>query len=139
MRVALAVAAKELRQRFRDRSAIFMAFVAPTLLAAIVTGAFGQGFGPTGSALQMRVLVADDDHSPISKAFSGVLGSKQLSRFVHRDIAKSDAELRNTINASKAGAGFIVPKGFQGAVAGGRAAQITVVARADEAIFRDIA
>ena len=37
MRIALVVAAKDLRQRLRDRSALIMGVVAPLLLAAIIS------------------------------------------------------------------------------------------------------
>ena len=42
MRAVLTIAGKDLRQRFRDRSAIVLAFVAPLVLALIIGGDLGS-------------------------------------------------------------------------------------------------
>jgi len=138
MRVALAIAGKELQQRLRDRSAIFIAFVAPTLLAAIVTGAFGSGVGSTVGNIRFAATISDEDHSQISRAFVGVLRSPQLSTLVSplREATPDDA--KRTLDRQKTDVAFVIPKGFEAAVTGGGAASIDVIGRADEGIFRDI-
>jgi ABC-2 type transport system permease protein len=138
MRVAIAVALKELRQRFRDRSAIFMAFVAPTLLAAIVTGAFGSGFGPNTSGIRIDVAFADEDHSQVSKAFASALRSKDLRTLVNLKPVASASAARRVVDDG-VGAAFVIPKGFQSSVSNGGQARIDVLRRADQPVAGDIA
>src|SRR5204863_1738307 len=109
VRVALVVAGKELRRRLRDRTAIFLAFVAPSILAAIITGAFGGGFGTAGR-FDLPVAVADLDHTPLSSAFvTDVLGSRQLRDQVHvhkvKDVAEARSSLRHGFDAA-----YVIPK-----------------------------
>jgi ABC-2 type transport system permease protein len=139
MRVAIVIAAKELRQRLRDRSAIFIAFVAPTLLAAIVTGAFGSGFGPNASDIHFSATIADADHSPISQAFAGVLRSPQLRKLVTPLRDASEDEARAAIDSRSTDVAFVIPRGFQAAVTSGQKASLTVIGRADLSIYQDIA
>lgn len=139
MRVAIAIAAKELRQRLRDRSAIFIAFVAPTLLAAIVSGAFGSGFGPNASTIRFSANVADADRSPISQAFLGVLRSPQLRHLVTPLHESSEADARKAVDAKAAEVAFVIPHGFQAAVTSGGAANLIVIAGAENPIDHAIA
>ena len=139
MRVAWVIAGKELRQRLRDRSAFFIAFVAPTLLAAIISGAFGGGFGPTFTNIHARVAIADEDHSQVSKAFASVLTSPQLRGLITLRTSGSAANVRDLVRTNKASAGYIVPSGFQNAVTSGARADVVVVGRADDGFEASIA
>jgi ABC-2 type transport system permease protein len=139
MRVALVIAGKELRQRLRDRSALILAFVAPTVLAAIVTGAFGSGFGPDNTDFHLLTAVSDQDRSRVSTAFTGLLGSKALGGLIVPKAVRSPGEVRRMVRDEKAAAGYIIPKGFQDRVSRGLEAKLIVVGRADDPIFRDIA
>lgn len=139
MRVALVVAGKELRQRLRDRTAILLGFVAPSILAAIVTGAFGSGFGPGSSSIEFTVAVADADRSELSRAFTQqVLGSAQLRESVKvRKVSDLDAA-RDIVRRGMPAA-FVIAKGFQSDVAAGRRAEIRVLRNASTPIIGDIA
>jgi ABC-2 type transport system permease protein len=142
LRVALVVAGKELRQRLRDRSAIILGFVAPSILAAIITGAFGSGFGPGSANLHFTVAVADTDHSQISRAFTTqVLGSSQLRKLITMRSFSKAAEAQAAVRRGDPGAwaGFVIPKGFQSDVAAGRRAQMLVLRNASDPIVGDIA
>ena len=140
MRVALVVAGKELRQRLRDRTAILIAFVFPSLLAAIVTGAFGSGFGPGAGRFHSTVAIADLDRSALSKAFTTqVLGSPQLrSQFAVR-VAKSADEASALVRGRTVDAGFVLPRGFQAAVSSGGRTAMTVLKRPGEPLVGEIA
>jgi ABC-2 type transport system permease protein len=138
MRVALVVAGKELRQRLRDRSAIFVAFLAPSLLATIVTFAFGSGFGDDVS-FQIRAAVVDEDGSDISRGFVDVLSSKELSQIVIPKRVKTEAEARRGLDRQEVDAAFVVPKGFQSAVSAGRKAEIATITQASSSFSGDIA
>lgn len=139
MSVALAIAAKELRQRLRDRSALVLAFVAPTLLAAIVTSAFGSGFGADDTNLRLTTAVSDQDRSQISKAFTDLLASDLLGGLIVPETVSSAEEVRQSVRDRKAAAGYIIPKGFQDRVARGAEAELIVVGRGEDRLFGDIA
>lgn len=138
MRVALVVALKDLRLRLRDRSALIIAFVAPTVLATIVTGAFGQsGFGP--GDLKVQVLVADEDTSAVSRAFvDQVLGSDQLKEILLTEKVSSGAEARKRVTDDGAPAAIVVPKNFQSRVQSGARARLVVYRDAASPIAGDI-
>ncbi|MEX2394412.1 MAG: ABC transporter permease [Actinomycetota bacterium] len=138
MRVALVIAGKELRQRLRDRSAIFVGFLAPSLLATIVTFAFGSGFGDDVS-FQIAVAVVDNDRSDISRGFIDVLESDELRQIVLPQRAKSEAVARKLVDDGGVNAAFIVPKGFESAVIAGRKAEITTLTDASSSFTGDIA
>lgn len=138
MRVALVVAGKELRQRLRDRTAIVIAFVAPTVLAAIVTGAFGSGFGP--GSFEATVAVADVDGSSLSDIFvSQVLGSDQLRDQLTIKEASSDEDARAMVDRGDVAAAFVVPEGFEADVTAGRRARLVVYRHAGVPIVGEIA
>ncbi len=140
MRVALVVAGKELRQRLRDRTALLIAFVFPSVIAAIITGAFGSGFGAGSASFHVDLAVADLDHSQLSKAFfTQVLGSPQLRRQFTPHVATSEAEARDMVNGKGSDAGFVIPRGFQAAVTNGSKTQLIVIKRTASPIVGDIA
>lgn len=138
MRVAFVVASKELRQRLRDRSAIFVAFIAPSILATIVSFAFGSGFGDDG-LIQIEATVIDSDSSAISEAFVRTLSSEELSELVVLRESSSEAEARKLVGDEKLDAAFVVPKGFGSDVIAGREADVGVITDAASSFRADIA
>jgi len=139
LRVALVVAGKELRQRLRDRTALLIAFVFPSVIAAIITGAFGSGFGPGTVSFKVDVAVADLDHSQLSRVFvTQVLGSPELRRQFTPHTAASEAEARGMVNGRGSDVGFVIPRGFQAAVTNGSKAQMIVLRRTANPIVGDI-
>jgi ABC-2 type transport system permease protein len=137
MRVALVIAGKELRQRLRDRTAIVMAFVAPTLIAAIVTGAFGSGFGP--GRLYDGAAVADLDHSPLSRAFYEVLGSRELRSIVAPRKVTTARAARELVARNDVSYAFVIPAGFGRRVTAGQDARLEVIRDARYPISGDVA
>jgi linearmycin/streptolysin S transport system permease protein len=139
VRVALVVAGKELRQRLRDRTAILLGFVAPSILAAIVTGAFGSGFGPASSNIHFTAAVADADRSQLSQAFTEqVLRSPQLRKLLTVRKVSGPQAAKDIVRRGMPAA-FVIPKGFQADVASGRRAAIRVLRNASTPIIGDIA
>jgi ABC-2 type transport system permease protein len=137
MRAALVIAFKDLRQRFRDRSAVAVAFVAPLLLALIVTGAFGSGFAGEFSA---TYTVVDHDASELSKAFADrVLGAPQFKEQISVVKAKDDAEAHRLVREDKVSAAFVVPKGFAAAVTANRKTSIAVLRNPDAEVGSAVA
>ena len=129
MRYALAVAAKDLRQRLRDRSALLMAFIAPSVLAAIIGVALG---GLTSGEFSATYAVADRDGGPLAQGFvSGVLQAPGLRERITLREAASEQEARELVRAGEADAAFLIPAGFSSSVQQGRPGTITVLRAGD--------
>ena len=65
MKAAIIIAAKDLRQRLRDRSAIIMGIVAPFALAAIFSLLL-----PSSQGFHTDYAVVDLDHGSVSALFT---------------------------------------------------------------------
>src|SRR5512143_4332588 len=107
----LVIAGKDLRQRFRDRSAIVLAFIAPFLLASIISLAFGKT-----ASLHATAAVADEDGGPVAAAFTTGLRSPDLQDLLTVKTASSGTDARVMITAKKVDVAFVVPRGFSAAV-----------------------
>ena len=123
MPLAVVIAAKDLRQRLRDRSAFLMTIVAPLLLAAIISLAIGGSF----TRFRATFAVADDDKGPVAAAFvDGVLRSPALAKVVHVRSLTSAADARR-LARKDVDAAFVIPPGFSAAVLSGRPTRLEVV------------
>jgi ABC-2 type transport system permease protein len=124
LRATLLIAAKDLRQRVRDRSGLVIAFVAPFLLAAIIGLAFGSGDGFRFSA---TYAVVDEDRGPLAARFvDGVLAGPGLAEAVTLRRVGT-AEARELVDRGDADAAFLIPAGFSASVQRGGSATITVL------------
>jgi ABC-2 type transport system permease protein len=123
MRLAVVIAAKDLRQRLRDRSAILVSIVAPLLLAAIISLAIGGSF----TRFRATFALADEDKGPVAAAFvDSVLRSAALAKVVRLRPQTSAAEARR-LARSDVDAAFVIPPGFSAAVLSGQPARLEVV------------
>ena len=132
MRAVLTIAGKDLRQRFRDRSAIVLAFVAPIVLALIIGGALGS----SNIDFHATVAVADEDGGPVAAAFvNDVLGSRQLRQAVTTVRARDAGEAAAMVDDDEVGAACVVPAGFSASVLGGAGgARLQVVTRSSDIV-----
>ena len=136
MRAALAIAAKDLRQRLRDRSAIILAVVAPFALAAVFSlliPSDDEGFQPSYG-------VVDADGGRLAEAFT----NEALAGLVEADVAQvtdtaSEDEARRLVADGELDAAFLIPAGFSQAVTAGEAAQVTVIGNADATFATQVA
>jgi len=134
MRAALVIARKDLRQRFRDRSAIVIGVIAPIVIAALMSLAFHgvQNFGLTLGVVNL-------DRGPVATGLMNSLHAPGLRRVVTpREIA-SVAAARAEIRANKIGAALVIPAGFSADVLAGTPASITTISSANDAIGGDVA
>jgi ABC-2 type transport system permease protein len=136
MAAALAIAAKDLRQRIRDRSAIILSIVAPFALAAVfglLMPADDGGFRPTYG-------VVDADGGPIAAAFvdEALAGLVEAEAAEVIEIASEDEALRQ-VEEGEVEAAFLIPSGFSAALTSGEAAELTVVGNADATFATQVA
>jgi ABC-2 type transport system permease protein len=134
MHPALVIAAKDLRQRLRDRSAIVLGFVAPLAIAALMSFAF-----QSTSGYHIDVAVADEDRGELATAFAEMLNSDELAQFVTvRSVATTAAQARAQVNAGEVAAAFVIPAGFTAAAHGAQAVPVTVLGQVDEPVAAQV-
>ncbi len=135
MRTALVIAARILRQRLRDRSAIVFAVLTPLGLAlafAAIIPDFNQNIHET-------FAVVDLDRGALSQPLTrDVLGGLVADGIVDVRQPTTEAAARDEITAGTADAGIVVPSGFSADVQAGRPATITILGGASP-IAREIA
>lgn len=127
MHPSLLIAAKDLRQRSRDRSAFLIAIVVPFALAAI----FSLLFGPSSTPRAFEYAVVDLDHTSMSQTFTdevlGALQEQGVAEVSELDEAQAAAGVRD----GDLDAAFILPRGFATDVASARPAELRVLGSAD--------
>lgn len=120
---AIVIALKDLRLRLRDRSAIVLAFVAPLILAFIISSALGQDEG----IFRATFTVVDGDKSEISKSFvEGIRSVPALKNLQLKEVGNRD-EAVELMDKTQAGAAFLIPAGFAESITTGQTAKLTVL------------
>jgi len=135
MRAALVIAAKDLRQRLRDRTAIIVAVIAPFGLAAI----FSLLLGGNDAAITFRYAVADADGSELSAGVrSGALASLEEAGIATVAEADSPDAARQAVDDDEVDAALIVPEGFGAAVTSGAGAELEIVGATDAGLATQV-
>jgi linearmycin/streptolysin S transport system permease protein len=137
MRAAVLIAAKDLRQRLRDRSALMIAIVVPLALASI----FGLIFH---NAIAGRVTftfgIVDQDHGPAAQAFvADALRPLERAGLVKLQSESSFTAGRQAADQNKVAATFVLSPGFSAALAAGRPARVRVLGSVDSTIGAQVA
>jgi ABC-2 type transport system permease protein len=123
MRTALLIAAKDLRQRLRDRSAILIAVVAPLGLAFIFAGLLGNQ-----SSFHAAYVVADLDGGRLAQILRrDVIGAMADAGVATVSDVVSADDARAAVADGKADTAFIIPAGFTSDIEAGRAVTLTLV------------
>lgn len=134
MHAALVIAAKDLRQRLRDRSAIVLGFVAPLLIAALMSFAF-QGT----ESFHVTLALADSDHGPVAGAFSGVLGSQELRDVVTVKPVADASAAAAAVTSGNAQAAIVIPPGFSAGATGDVPVAVDVLTSVDHSLAGQLA
>lgn len=126
MAAAFVIAARILRQRLRDRSALIFAVLTPLGLAV----AFSALIAPAQTSYHTSYAVYDGDQG----AFSRVLLDDVFGHLVTGGVAdmvpvSSEAAARVEVSAARVGAGIVVPSGFSQAIAAGTPTSVTILGR----------
>lgn len=133
MRNALLLAAKDLKLRLRDRSAIAFAFLAPLGLATIITFAFGGDEG-----FHTVFAIVDEDRGEISKAFiEGI--EEGLGDALEIKRPRSESEAREMVDDQDALSAIVIPKGFTQNIQSGTPTRMKVFKNAEARISSAIA
>ncbi|MBY8850974.1 ABC transporter permease [Saccharothrix sp. MB29] len=127
MRHALLIAAKDLRERSRDRSVLLYALLLPLGLTLLLNLVLGGVTDPR----PFRYAVVDDDRGPVAAAFADALRGAQDGGAVEVRPAGSADEARRLVDAGDVAAAFLLPAGLSSDLAGGRAASVEVVGDVD--------
>jgi len=133
MRAALVIARKDLRQRFRDRSAIVIGVFAPVLIAALMSLAFhgAENFGFT-------MGIVNNDRGPVAAGLVKSLAAPDVRKVVTPSEIPSVAAAQAEIRAGKIGAALVIPSGFSADVLAGRPASLTTMNSNNDAIAGDV-
>jgi len=137
MRAPLIIAAKDLRQRLRDRSAVLVAIVVPLVLASIFGLIFHNAISGT---LTFTFAVVDQDRGPAARAFvTQALGPLERSGLIVVRDEPTLAAGRNAADQNKVSATFVLPAGFSAAIAHDRPANLQVLGNVDATIGTQVA
>lgn len=123
MRVALLIAAKDVRQRVRDRSALLISIAAPLGLALI----FGAMLGNVTS-FHATYAVADLDGGQLALVLRrDVIGAlARAGAATVTDVAGEQAA-RAAVEDGGADTAFVIPVGFTAAIQSGRPVTLTLI------------
>jgi len=125
VRAVLLIAAKDLRQRFRDRSAIIVGFAAPLLISFLMSAAFGGA-----EDLHATIAFVDEDGGELGSALEEVLSIPELEEVLTVETRdRADAAAR--VDDGDLDAALVVPAGFTTAVIAGEGAELEVLAGVD--------
>jgi ABC-2 type transport system permease protein len=134
MRAALVIAAKDLRQRLRDRTAIIVAVVAPFGLAAI----FGLLLGGTDPDISFAYAYADADGSELSAGLGEAVAALEEAGIATVTDAGSPDGARQAVEDDEADAALIVPEGYGEAVTTGAGAELEIVGATDAGLATQV-
>jgi len=137
MRAALTIAAKDLAQRVRDRSAIMLGIVAPLGLAFI----FGLIIPDmSGDSFDVNVGVVDQDRGAISAAFiDEVLPAVAAEGLLDSQPYDTPAEARADVDAGNLTSAYIFPEGFSSSLESAGSATVEIIGNVDASISTQIA
>ncbi|CAL9502950.1 Linearmycin resistance permease protein LnrM [Actinosynnema sp. ALI-1.44] len=134
MRHVLLIAAKDLRQRARDRSLFLFALLLPLGLTVLMNSLLSGVDGAT----PFHYAVVDDDRGPVAASFVDDVLPAAGEVVGFRVVATAD-EARRLVADGEVAAAFLVPAGFSDAVVSGRAAAVEVVGGADAPLGTQVA
>jgi ABC-2 type transport system permease protein len=137
LKAAGRIAAKDLRLRIRDRSAIIIGIVAPLALAFIFNLVFGGAFESGGVELSYGIV--DGDGSEISAALTEVLQGAEEEGILTVQSFGDTASADEAIESGEIDAYFLVPEGFEQEVINGGGPILEVIGNVDEPTATEIA
>lgn len=136
MRATITIAAKDVKERVRDRSAIVLAIVVPLGMAFILNATLS---GITDGSFETRIAVYDADEGPVADGFWEVMDSVEDQGFATVVRASSEDAARLLVDDGEVAAAVLIPSGFSAAVGANEPAELVVVTNPDDPIGADVA
>ncbi|MGC0405771.1 ABC-2 type transport system permease protein [Streptomyces sp. SAI-126] len=134
MRVVLAIAAKDLRQRLRDRSAWVIVFLAPVLITALMALAFTNN-----EDFRADIGVVDLDRGTAATGLTQVLRSPELEGTVRTRSYGAESDARRAVDAGDVHVAIVVPAGFTEALNGGGSTPVRILDSVDYGLQAQLA
>jgi ABC-2 type transport system permease protein len=123
MRAAMVIAAKDLRQKIGDRSALMVAVLAPLGLAFLFSVMI-----PSEEGFHTHYAIVDLDGGPIAQGLrAGPLQGLADAGVATITAADSEAAARAQVDAGDVEAAIVIPTGFSEAIQTGQPAQLLVI------------
>jgi ABC-2 type transport system permease protein len=120
----LVIAARIMRQRIRDRSALLFAVVTPLGLALAFSVLIPNDF----STFHTHFIVVDNDHGTFaSHLVQGPFDALAKAGVADTSVVDSEAAAVETLRAGNAGAVIVIPSGFSAAIAAGRPTELRLL------------
>jgi hypothetical protein len=120
IRLARALAAKDLRLFFRDKVGMALGFLLPITLIAVFGAVFGSMMGDDdGGIPKQTIRIADADQTEASRKFIDALRKSALAEVVLEDDGKpfTREQLVEGIKKGRAALALVVEKGFEAGLA----------------------
>jgi len=136
MRAAITIAAKDIKERVRDRSAIILAVVVPLGMAFILNATLS---GITDEGFHTHIAVYDGDEGPVAAGFWEVMASVEDEEFATVADASTEDAARFLVDNDDVAAAILIPAGFSEAVSSNESAEIVLVTNPDESIGAAVA
>lgn len=133
MRAAFVIAAKDLRQRFRDRSAIVLAFVAPLGIALLMSSAFSGV-----ENLHIRSGFVNADGGPVASALRQVMSDPQLADLVEIVEVDDEATARRMVDEGEIGSAVVVPAGYSDGALGSEPLALRVLSSTNSEVAGEV-
>jgi ABC-2 type transport system permease protein len=133
VRAAIVIARKDLRQRFRDRSAIVIGVIAPVVIAALMSLAF-HGV----DTFNFRLGIVNLDRGPVATGLITSLEAPSIRKVVTPTDIPSAAAAQIEIRANKIGAALVIPVGFSADVIANKPVSLTTISSNNNAIAGDV-
>lgn len=135
MHPAISIAAKDLRQKVRDRSAIILSVLAPLGLAYLFSVMI-----PSGDAFHADYAVVDLDGGRVARALvDGPLAALSERRLADVVAATSEDDARAKVEDRTVDAAIVIPAGFSAAVEAGRPAELRVIGSVNATVGTGVA
>ncbi|WP_137991110.1 ABC transporter permease [Streptomyces vilmorinianum] len=131
---ALSIAAKDLRQRMRDRSAWILVFLAPLAITALMALAFTDS-----DRFHADIGYADLDHGPAATALAATLTSPELAGIVTVRTYDTQERARAAVEDGEVQAAVVIPQGFTASLNGNSPASIALLDDVDQPLAAQLA
>ena len=130
---------KDLRQQIRDRTVLIFGLIAPLVIAAALSLAFGSVLQTDETVVFEFGMSSADGGGAISESFATAMAGLEQQGLMgitfHRDRASLDRAVEN----KDLDAGFFIPDGFSQAIIEGSDARIVVIANPDSPVVAGVA